>query len=227
MLSKAEILYLQGQKQVSQSYERKLKCLIKKKLEVLQKELPLLSKLLSNEVSSFADISNTTELAAPIAKDKRSFNQPNQPLRLNNRATKFSNLESNGIEIDTRKIVKSQNFDEFALSVKANASPATEFSNAESNGIEIGARRIVKSQNSEGFTHLVMDNSTPATEFSNEECDGATKYSNSHDMHNIRSKPTNPSTNKPITHENPNKSSKNDLISIWAGSDLYCQRYNF
>ena len=46
MLSKAEILYLQGQKQVSQSYERKLKCLIRKKIEVLQKELPLLSKLL-------------------------------------------------------------------------------------------------------------------------------------------------------------------------------------
>ena len=37
MLSKAEILYLQSQKQVSQSYERKLKCLIRKKLVVLQK----------------------------------------------------------------------------------------------------------------------------------------------------------------------------------------------
>ena len=47
MLSKAEILYLQGQKQVSQSYERKLKCLIRKKIEVLQKELPLLSRLFS------------------------------------------------------------------------------------------------------------------------------------------------------------------------------------
>jgi hypothetical protein len=33
--------------------------------EVLQKELPLLSKLLRNEVSSVADISNTTELAHP------------------------------------------------------------------------------------------------------------------------------------------------------------------
>ncbi len=45
--------------------KRKLKCLIRKKMEVLQKELPLLSKLLRNEVSSFADISNTTELAPP------------------------------------------------------------------------------------------------------------------------------------------------------------------
>jgi hypothetical protein len=181
MLSKAEILYLQGQKQVSQSYERKLKCLIRKKLEVLQREIPLLSKLLRNEVSSFADISKTTELGTHCAKNNTWLNEINQPVRLNNRATEFSNAESNGIEIDIGK--------------------------------------DIKSQNSEGFTHLIMDNSTPATEFSNGECDGATKYSNSHDIHNIRSKPTNPSTNKPITRENLNKSSKNDLISIWAGSD--------
>ena len=68
MLSKAEILYLQGQKQVSQSYERKLKCSIRKKIEILQKELPLLSKILRNEVSSFADISVTTEIAAQLLK---------------------------------------------------------------------------------------------------------------------------------------------------------------
>ena len=70
MLSKAEVLYLQGQKQVSQSYERKLKCLIRKKIEALQKELPLLSKLLRNEVSSFADISTAIYLAAPMLKTK-------------------------------------------------------------------------------------------------------------------------------------------------------------
>lgn len=52
MLSKAEVLYLQGQKQVSNSYERKLKCLIRKKVEVLEKELPLLSKLLGHQFNS-------------------------------------------------------------------------------------------------------------------------------------------------------------------------------
>ena len=57
MLSKAEILYLQGQKNVSKSYERKLKCLIRKKMDVLQKELPLLSKLLGDDVGIFEDIS--------------------------------------------------------------------------------------------------------------------------------------------------------------------------
>ena len=68
MLSKTELLYLKDQKQVTQSYERKLKCLIRKKIETLRIELPLLSKLLSNEVGFFADISTTTpELTAQIA----------------------------------------------------------------------------------------------------------------------------------------------------------------
>ena len=131
MLSKAEIQYLQGQKQVSLSYERKLKCLIRKKLDALQKELPLLSKLFGDGVNSFMDISTATKLAAPSAKDKRSSNQPNQQLPPNNRATKFSNLESNDDENDVDKYVKCQNSDEFALLVKDNSTPATEFSNVE------------------------------------------------------------------------------------------------
>lgn len=84
-------------------------------MEVLQRELPLLSKLLKNEIRSFADISATTEIAAPAAKDKRGFNLPNQPLTPNNRATEFSNAESNDIEIYAGKDIKSQNIDEFDL----------------------------------------------------------------------------------------------------------------
>ena len=46
LLSKAEIQFLQGQKQVSKSYEYKLKSIIKKKISLLvDKELPLLAKL--------------------------------------------------------------------------------------------------------------------------------------------------------------------------------------
>ncbi len=46
LLSKAEVQFLQGQKQVSKSYEYKLKSVIKKKLSFLvDKELPLLTKL--------------------------------------------------------------------------------------------------------------------------------------------------------------------------------------
>ena len=49
LLSKSEILYLQGQKQVSKSYEYKLKSVIKKKFSnLIEKELPLLSNLLPN-----------------------------------------------------------------------------------------------------------------------------------------------------------------------------------
>ena len=99
---------------------------------------------------------------------------------------------------------------------------ATKFSNSESNDIEIDADEDVKSQNLDEFDLSVKDNSTPATEFSNVQYDEATKNSNSNDMHNIMSKLPNPSTNKPISHENFNKSNQNDLISIWAGSDLYC-----
>ena len=47
------------------------------------------------------------------------------------RATKFSNSESNDIEIDADEDVKSQNLDEFDLSVKDNSTPATEFSNVQ------------------------------------------------------------------------------------------------
>lgn len=50
MLSKAEVQFLQGHKEVSKSYERKLRCSIRKKLEILQYEIPLLSYLFVNEV---------------------------------------------------------------------------------------------------------------------------------------------------------------------------------
>jgi hypothetical protein len=45
LLSKSEILYLQGQKPVSKSYEYKLKSVIRKKISrLLGKEIPLFSK---------------------------------------------------------------------------------------------------------------------------------------------------------------------------------------
>ncbi len=52
MLSKAEIQYLQGQKRVSKSYEMNLKCLIRKKLEVLHEELPLIANLFTGNTKS-------------------------------------------------------------------------------------------------------------------------------------------------------------------------------
>ena len=49
LLSKSEIQFLQGQKQVSKSYEYKLKSILKKKISILlDKDLPLLSTLFPN-----------------------------------------------------------------------------------------------------------------------------------------------------------------------------------
>lgn len=99
---------------------------------------------------------------------------------------------------------------------------ATKFSNLVSNDIEIDTRKIIKSQNLDNYVLTVKDNSTHATEFGNEEHDDTTKNSNSDDIYNIVSKTSNPSINIHNSHENLNKLSQNDLISIWAGSDLYC-----
>jgi hypothetical protein len=59
LFSKAEILYLQGQKQVSKSYDYKLKSIIKKKVaNLMEKEIPLLSALFPNlDLTKFGKIS--------------------------------------------------------------------------------------------------------------------------------------------------------------------------
>ncbi len=49
LLSKAEVQYLEGQKQLSKSYERKLKCTIRKKAFGLRKHILLLTKLIPIE----------------------------------------------------------------------------------------------------------------------------------------------------------------------------------
>ncbi len=134
MLSKAKILYLQGQKQVSQSYERKLKCLIRKKMEVLQKELPLLSRLLAGNLIMSSNTYDQVKEPAPISnrndqkhhdyiigKSDPSFK----------RATKYSNSQSKRFEIDFEKEVKSLILDKSPSSVNVDSTPATEFSNVE------------------------------------------------------------------------------------------------
>jgi hypothetical protein len=75
MLSKAEYQYLQGQKQVSQSYERKLKCLLRKELEVLQRELPLLSKLFADNFKNFScELMSANEGPSPQKKQEENKN---------------------------------------------------------------------------------------------------------------------------------------------------------
>ena len=184
MLSKAEVMYLQGQKTVSQSYERKLKCLIRKKIDVLQKELLLLSKLLAGQrVMSFTPCDQVGEVV-PLSNhngqehSNHNFETSDSSFK---RATKYSNLDLKDIEIEADEDVKSQNIDEIDA--------------------------------------LIKDNSTAATEFSNVQFYDATKNSDSSNSINIARCFPNPLTNTPISHENPDKSIQNDLISEWAGSD--------
>jgi hypothetical protein len=49
LLSKSEVQYLQGQKVVSKSYERKLKCIIRRKVKGLKRDLLLVSKVIPIE----------------------------------------------------------------------------------------------------------------------------------------------------------------------------------
>ena len=100
MLSKAEIQYLQGQKQVSQSYERKLRCLIRKKLKVLQRELPLLSKLFADNFKNFScELINTNEGPSPQKKQEEKDNLVQYSSK-KSAATEFSNasLGDNGLK---------------------------------------------------------------------------------------------------------------------------------
>ena len=99
MLSKAEILYLQGQKIVSKSYERKLKCLIKRKMDVLRKEIPLLSKLLLDSSGKSEDIMYRIKEVGKL----NNFDNHNSDNELNlqitdNQATKYSNSQFKSLE---------------------------------------------------------------------------------------------------------------------------------
>jgi hypothetical protein len=67
ILSKSEILFLQGQKQVSKSYEYKLKSIIKKKVSNLtNKEIPLLTTLFPNlNLTKFSKDIEKVDVEAP------------------------------------------------------------------------------------------------------------------------------------------------------------------
>ncbi|MDF0680700.1 MAG: hypothetical protein P0116_07020 [Candidatus Nitrosocosmicus sp.] len=105
MLSKAEIQYLQGQKQVSKSYERKLRCLIRKKVEVLQKELPLLSSIFAGNIKSvFSEILNEKD-GSRLASGQENIIKDFQYSINKNSATEFSNVSLSCDEIDKDHVV--------------------------------------------------------------------------------------------------------------------------
>ena len=104
-------------------------------MEILQKELPLLSKLFGDGSKGFyCDIVDTNG-GQPILKkqEKKDLDEVYPQILKVKRATEISNMDSNDIEIDARKVKKSQSIVEYDLSVKDDSTPATEFGNVRDN----------------------------------------------------------------------------------------------
>ena len=99
LLSKTEIQFLQGKKQVSKSYEYKLKSIIKKKLAILiDKELPLLISLFPNplDLTKFSKIKLVNNVSYGLTKNsKESATNESANLPTNRRnhenSTSFAN----------------------------------------------------------------------------------------------------------------------------------------
>jgi hypothetical protein len=150
MLSKAEIAYLQGQKQVSKSYERKSRCLIKRKIEVLRKEIPLLSKLLLDNSGKSEDIMyRIKEIGKLKGFENQESNSELRQLSADNRATKYSNLHSKPSESDQSNEAKSLSLDKTSLSISDILTPATEFGNGKT-------RRATKNSNGDEIYNPVF-----------------------------------------------------------------------
>ncbi len=75
LLSRSEIQFLQGQKQVSKSYQYKLKSIIKRKISILiEKELPLLSQLVPNlDLTKFGKEKSPLKATIPGSNPGRSI----------------------------------------------------------------------------------------------------------------------------------------------------------
>ena len=113
MLSNAEVLYLQGRKPVSDSYEYKLRSILRKKIaNFLNKELPLLTSL-------FPDLDLT----------KNSKNNSDCP---STNLTKFSKMQNTSKESDTlienSKSIGENKYTNFSTN-RRNHENATSFAN--------------------------------------------------------------------------------------------------
>jgi hypothetical protein len=87
-LSKSEIQFLQGQKQVSKSYEYKLKSTIKKKIStIVKKEIPLLISLFPNlNLAEFSKDINKVDVKAP-----KKMHSPVKHCGLSSRRSRLQN----------------------------------------------------------------------------------------------------------------------------------------
>ena len=74
LLSKSEVQFLRGNKEISKSYEYKLKSIIKKKLaNLIEKELPLLDSLFPNlDLTKFSKNFDSDVASSHIAKNSKT-----------------------------------------------------------------------------------------------------------------------------------------------------------
>jgi hypothetical protein len=71
LLSKSEIQFLQGNKQISKSYEYKLKSIIKKKISnLLDKEIPLINSLFPNSINNLTEFSKIPKVGVEAITEK-------------------------------------------------------------------------------------------------------------------------------------------------------------
>ncbi len=107
LLSKSEIQYLQGQKQVSKSYEYKLKSIIKKKVaNLMDKEIPLLSTLFpSLDLTEFGNMFKDIQASKVLTEFGKVINNKiitNNLEKLNESYNNFKNCTYS----DTHKLYK-------------------------------------------------------------------------------------------------------------------------
>ncbi len=121
MLSKAEVQYLQGQKQLSKSYEYKIKSIIKILINLLDRDLPLLSTLFPNllDLTKFSKINerfidtNLTrfrkkrnmllDLKKSVASERLRVQRTLSNGHPSLNATKFSNKENPNSNFDQNR----------------------------------------------------------------------------------------------------------------------------
>ena len=122
LLSKAEVQYLQGHKQVSRSYEYKLKSIVKKKLsKLIDKELPLLSSNANFDLTKFSKVRNPDNRFTNLTKNSKvgnseisscqyENNYPKNTIKNHNKPSKSTSSENNEqLYIKSRKKINNYN----------------------------------------------------------------------------------------------------------------------
>ena len=108
-----------------------MRCIIRKKLEKLQNEFPLLSKLFVNEVQTLLS-TQASHVLNPIQEGNKRLQESRQQLVIDNsHATVFSNTQLNYIEQEKSTKLGDDNSIEGSKTSNPSPREATEFSNGD------------------------------------------------------------------------------------------------